>query len=86
MVLESLGLAESGRGIDLLDAGTLSINLSGGSLPADPIMATGLVRLSEAVSQLSYPGEYGIKAPKSAIAHASGGVGMQTHCVATLEV
>jgi acetyl-CoA C-acetyltransferase len=86
LVLESLGLAEPGHGIDLLDAGTLSINLSGGSLPADPIMATGLVRLSEAVRQLSHPGDYGIKAPTSAIVHASGGVGMQTHCVATLEV
>jgi acetyl-CoA C-acetyltransferase len=49
-------------------------------------MATGLVRLSEAFRQLSHPGDYGIKAPTSAIVHASGGVGMQTHCVATLEV
>jgi acetyl-CoA C-acetyltransferase len=86
LVLESLGLAGSGRGIDLLDDDRRSINLSGGSLPADPIMATGLIRLSEAVRQLSYPDEYGIKAPASAVVHASGGVGMQTHCVATLEV
>jgi len=86
MVLESLGLAGSGRALDLLDEDNRSINLSGGALPADPIMATGLVRLSEAMRQLSYPDEYGLKAPSSAIVHASGGVGMQTHCVATLEV
>jgi acetyl-CoA C-acetyltransferase len=86
MVLESLGLAEAGRGIGLLDDGNVLVNLSGGSLPADPIMATGVIRFSEAMQQLSNPDEYGIKAPASAIVHASGGVGMQTHCVITLEV
>jgi acetyl-CoA C-acetyltransferase len=49
-------------------------------------MATGLVRLSEARRQLSIPSDYGIEAPKSAIVHGAGGVGMQTHCVLTLEV
>ena len=86
MVLESLRLADPGRAIDLLDDDRLAINLSGGSLPADPIMATGLVRLSEAARQLAYPDEYGVKAPTTAIVHAAGGVGMQTHCVVTLEV
>jgi acetyl-CoA C-acetyltransferase len=86
MVLESLQLADPGRAIDLLDDDRLAINLSGGSLPADPIMATGLVRLSEAARQLAYPDEYGVKAPTTAIVHAAGGVGMQTHCVFTLEV
>jgi acetyl-CoA C-acetyltransferase len=86
MVLESIGLAKPGRAIDLLDDDAAPINLSGGSLPADPVMATGLVRLSEATRQLSYPAEYGIKAPTSAVVHGAGGVGMQTHCVLTLEV
>jgi acetyl-CoA C-acetyltransferase len=86
MVLEALGLAKAGRGIDLLDAGITSINLSGGALPADPIMATGLVRLSEAARQLADPAAYGAADLKSAIVHAGGGVGMQTHCVVTLEV
>jgi acetyl-CoA C-acetyltransferase len=85
MVLESLGLAKPGRGIDLLEAGT-AVNLSGGALPADPIMATGLVRLSEAARQLADPAAYGAADLKSAIVHAAGGVGMQTHCVVTLEV
>jgi acetyl-CoA C-acetyltransferase len=87
MVLESLGLAKAGRGIDLLDrAGDTAINRSGGALPADPVMATGLVRLAEAARQLVYPAEYGLKSPSSAIVHGAGGVGMQTHCVVTLEV
>jgi acetyl-CoA C-acetyltransferase len=86
MVLESIGLARPGRAIDLLDDDATPINLSGGSLPADPVMATGLVRLSEARRQLSIPSDYGIEAPKSAIVHGAGGVGMQTHCVLTLEV
>jgi acetyl-CoA C-acetyltransferase len=86
LVLESLGLAKAGRGIELLDDGKVAVNKSGGALPADPIMATGLVRLSEAARQLTYPAEYGLKSPTSAIAHGAGGVGMQTHCVFTLEV
>lgn len=86
MVLESLGLAKPGRGIELLEKGSISVNLSGGSLPADPIMATGLVRLSEATRQLANPIEYGTKNAVSAIVHGAGGVGMQTHCVFTLEV
>jgi acetyl-CoA C-acetyltransferase len=86
MVLEALGLAKPGRGIDLLDQDKTFINLSGGALPADPIMATGLVRLSEAARQLANPAEFGVPEPKSAIVHAAGGVGMQTHCVFTLEV
>ena len=86
MVLESLGLAKFGRGMDLLDKGDTAVNLSGGALPADPIMATGLVRLSEATRQLANPAEYGKTTPMSAIVHATGGVGMQTHCVFTLEL
>lgn len=86
MVLESIGLAKRGRGIALLgDSGT-TVNRSGGSLPANPIMATGLARLSEASRQLMWPDLYGLKSPTSAIVHGSGGVGMQTHCVVTLEV
>jgi acetyl-CoA C-acetyltransferase len=49
-------------------------------------MATGLIRLAEAARQLTYPTEYGLKAPSSTIVHGAGGAGMQTHCVFTLEV
>lgn len=87
LVLESLGLAAPGKGLSLLDgAGNTAINLSGGALPADPIMATGLVRLREAARQLTYPHEYGLNNPASAIVHGASGVGMQSHCVFTLEV
>jgi acetyl-CoA C-acetyltransferase len=85
MVFEALGLARPGRGLDLAGS-EIATNRSGGSLPADPIMATGLVRLSEAARQLAYPQDYGLVSPKSAIVHGAGGVGMQTHCVFTLEV
>lgn len=85
MVLESLGLAKAGRGIDLLD-GDVAVNPSGGALPADPLMATGLVRLSEAARQLAFPMEYDLPTPSTAVVHGAGGVGMQSHCVFTLEV
>jgi acetyl-CoA C-acetyltransferase len=86
MVVEALGLAPTGRGMDVLESDACAVNRSGGALPADPIMATGLVRLAEATRQLSYPGEYGLSSPRSAVVHGAGGVGMQTHCVVTLEV
>jgi acetyl-CoA C-acetyltransferase len=87
MVLESIGLAAQGKGLELLQDNTkVTVNRSGGSLPADPIMATGLVRLAEAAQQLSTPEQYRLKDPAAAIVHGAGGVGMQTHCVVTLEV
>lgn len=85
MVVESLGLAKPGAGLAACEGdSTTAINRSGGALPADPIMATGLVRLSEAARQLAYPDPG--SAPSAAIVHGAGGVGMQTHCVFTLEV
>jgi acetyl-CoA C-acetyltransferase len=82
MVLEHTGVATP---VDAIH-GDNRINLSGGTLPADPIMASGLVRLAEASRQLAFPEEYGLKSPRRALAHGSGGVGMQTHCVMALEV
>lgn len=84
MIIEALGLSEPGRGLESNDETV--INRSGGSLPADPIMATGLTRLAEAVKQLVSPERYDLDAPTSALVHGSGGVGMQTHCVMALEV
>jgi len=69
-----------------LDAGKVAINTSGGALPADPIMATGLIRLAQAARQLSLPALYDLDAPKRAVVHGAGGVGMQNNCVITLEV
>jgi acetyl-CoA C-acetyltransferase len=87
MVLEALGLAEPGHAHELYgDGDRPAVNPSGGSLPADPIMATGLVRLSEASLQLAGHVGHGPPAATSAIVHGAGGVGMQNHCVFTLGV
>lgn len=86
MVIEALGLAAPGAGLAAANDGKVAINKSGGALPADPIMATGLVRLAQAARQLSGPGIYGLTAPKRAVVHGAGGVGMQNNCVFTLEV
>ena len=69
-----------------VDPDKAEVNRSGGALPADPIMATGLFRLAHATQQLSLPATYGLDAPKTAIVHGAGGVGMQNNCVFTLEV
>lgn len=62
------------------------INRSGGALPADPIMATGLLRLAHASRQLSTPELYDLSGPSRAIVHGAGGIAMQNNCVFTLEV
>ena len=86
MVLEALGLAPQFRGLDLYGGSATSINPSGGALPADPIMATGLARLHEAASRLAGRTKDSGPPPRTAIAHGTGGFGMQNHCVVTLEV
>lgn len=87
MVLEALGLAAPGGASKLYSDGTeIHLNPSGGSLPADPIMATGLVRLSEASLQLADRVDHAPEGATSAVVHGAGGVGMQNHCVFTLEV
>lgn len=87
MVLEALGLAAEGEGSRLYSEGSeVALNPSGGSLPADPIMATGLARLHEAAAQLAGRADHGPAEARSAVVHGAGGVGMQNHCVFTLEV
>lgn len=87
LVLEALGLAEPGKAVQLYgDASGVAINPSGGALPADPIMATGLVRLAEAAEQLAGRTDRGAHGATSAVVHGSGGLAMQNHCVFTLEV
>jgi acetyl-CoA C-acetyltransferase len=87
MVLEALGLAEPHRAIELYrDGGPTTINASGGALPADVIMATGLVRLHEAASRLSGRADHGSEKASTALVHGTGGFAMQNHCVVTMEV
>ena len=86
LALEALGFAGAGKGIDAALGGKASVNRSGGALPADPIMATGLARLANAARQLSQPELYGAGSPSRAVVHGAGGVAMQNNCVFTLEV
>lgn len=83
MVVEALGLAARGKAASAYD-GDVDINPSGGAIPADPIMATGLVRMHEAANRLTGRVEGG--SASSALVHGAGGIGMQTHSVFSLEV
>jgi acetyl-CoA C-acetyltransferase len=85
LAIEALGLGAPGRGLAAAMDGRVRINASGGALPADPIMATGLVRLAQAYNQLAHP-KPGTASPAKAIVHGAGGIAMQTNCVFTLEV
>ena len=87
MVLEALGLAEPHRAIELYrNGGPATINPSGGALPADVIMATGLARFHEAASRLVGRTDYDVEDARTALVHGTGGFGMQNHCVVTMEV
>ena len=85
MVIEALGLARPGHGLDAANEGKVIINRSGGALPADPIMATGLVRLAQAARHMGADRRLG-EAPTRGLVHGAGGVAMQNNCVFTLEV
>lgn len=83
MALEALGFADTGKGLDAARGGKVAVNRSGGALPADPIMATGLFRLAEATRQLRSP-QHGNA--NRAIVHGCTGIAMQSNCVFSLEV
>jgi acetyl-CoA C-acetyltransferase len=85
LVVEALGFAKSGHAVDCYKTNnSVEINPSGGAIPADPIMATGLIRLHEASSRIA--GRIGTTSSTRAIVHGAGGLGMQNHAVFTLEV
>lgn len=69
-----------------IEGDRVAVNRSGGALPADPIMATGLVRAVEAVRQLREPELYGGGNPSRALVHGTQGIAMQNNCILTLEV
>ena len=75
--IESLGLAEKGKGADLNAeiGGDFPVNPSGGALGGNPLCATGLIRIIEAVKQIRGEAKgYQIKNVNKAI--ASGQIGM----------
>jgi len=90
MIYEALGLCQPGRGKALIrdgvtDAGgEFPVNLSGGALSADPICATGLVRVVEAAKRIR--GENGYQALSSgrALAHGQFGICAQKNAVFVL--
>lgn len=85
MLYEAIGLCGDGEGADLLEAGETStggripVNISGGVLCANPLVATGLVRLAEAAARVTDRMEYQPRQKgKRALAHGGGGLAMQT--------
>lgn len=86
MVLEALGVAEHGRAIELYGTSADGrLNPSGGALPANVVMASGLLRMHEVVSQLSGRSDHAPAGARRGLAHGTGGLGMQNHCVITME-
>lgn len=89
MLYEALGFCEKGKGgefiatgdPDINIAGLFPVNLSGGALSANPIFATGLIRLAEAAAIVSnQSNRYGFEASK-AVAHATSGFALQSNIV-----
>ena len=85
MLYEALGLCGEGEAAGLLDSGAtgpggaVPVNVSGWALCANPVVATGLVRLVEACSHVTSRAEGDrIDGACKALAHASGGLAMQT--------
>jgi len=91
MIYEALGLCREGEGRKLLEKGTtakggkLPVNPSGGALGADPVCATGLIRVVEAAKQIR--GEavgYQVPKVKRALAHGQFGMCAQKNMVIVL--
>lgn len=92
MLYEALGLCGDGEGGDLLESGNtgpggrIHVNPSGGAICANPLVATGLVRLAEAAAQVSNrAGDLQVDGAERALAHASGGFAMQSAATVLLE-
>lgn len=85
MLLEALGLCRKGRGKDYQKSlggnGPIKVNRSGGALAANPIFATGLIRLAEAAGQIIDQGD---GSRRRAIAHATSGLCLQSNIVYVL--
>lgn len=88
MFYEALGFCREGKGGTLMDncatyrGAQLPVNPSGGALSADPITATGMIRMIEAVEQLE--GEAGKKqVPRAntALVHGQTGLCAQSNMV-----
>jgi acetyl-CoA C-acetyltransferase len=88
MWYEGLGFCGRGEGGRLIDSGMtkmggeLPVNASGGVLSAHSVQVAGLARIAEAVLQLrGEAGKRQVLGARVAVAHGTGGICAQTHCV-----
>ncbi len=88
---EQLGFCPPGKGSDILNDGTTSmggaipVNPSGGLFGANPYVARGLIRITEAALQIKgEAGEHQVRDVKRALAHSVHGLGGQLHSVVIL--
>lgn len=88
MIYEALGFCDEGKGGTLMESGAtfidgqLPVNPSGGALSADPITATGLIRVVEAVRQIrAEAGDCQVPDVWRALAHSQTGVCAQSNIV-----
>jgi len=91
MIYEALGLCREGKGAALVQNGVTDfegdfpVNPSGGALGADPICATGLVRVIEAAKQVRGEANgYQIPGVRKALAHGQFGMCAQKNAVLIL--
>jgi acetyl-CoA C-acetyltransferase len=92
---ESLGLCSKGKGGEFIDTGAtlingiLPVNPSGGALSANPVCATGLIRIAEVVMQIKHEaGEHQITNKKEVnigLAHGQNGICAQQNIVFILK-
>jgi len=88
MIYESLGLCQEGQGKNLIERGTtrrdgeMPVNPSGGALGADPVCATGLIRVVEAAKQIRGEADgYQVPGVRRALAHGQFGICAQKNTI-----
>ncbi|OGK77924.1 MAG: hypothetical protein A2X53_18445 [Candidatus Rokubacteria bacterium GWA2_70_23] len=86
MAYEGLGFCGPGEGARFVGDGQVSVNPSGGLLCANPFFASGLVRVAEAVLQVTgRAGGRQVEGVRRAVAHGASGLAGQAHTVVVLE-
>jgi acetyl-CoA C-acetyltransferase len=88
MMYEALGLCKAGQGKNLIEEGAtrrdgeIPVNPSGGALGADPVCATGLIRVIESAKQIRGEADgYQVPGVHRALAHGQFGICAQKNMV-----
>ena len=88
MIYEALGLCKKGQAKSLIEKGTtcvdgdMPVNPSGGALGADPVCATGLIRVIEVAKQVrGEAGRHQVPNVRRALAHGQFGICAQKNTV-----